>query len=47
MYKYRYKGQPKSVPKFVGPMAQEVAKRDPSAVGREPWTGLLYIKDRR
>jgi hypothetical protein len=47
MYKYRYKGQPKATPKFVGPMAQEVAQRNPEQVGREPWTGFLYIKGQR
>lgn len=32
LYAYRYKGDPKSYPKVVGPMAQDVEKRDPSAV---------------
>lgn len=32
MYAYRYKGDPKSYPKVVGPMAQDIEKRDPDAV---------------
>jgi len=32
MHAYRYKGDPKSYPKVVGPMAQDVEKRNPSAV---------------
>lgn len=32
MYAYRYKGDPKSYPKVVGPMAQDIAKRDPDKV---------------
>lgn len=32
MYSYRYKGDPKSYPKIVGPMAQDVEKKFPSAV---------------
>lgn len=32
MYAYRYKGDPKSYPKVVGPMAQDVEKKDPHAV---------------
>jgi hypothetical protein len=32
MYAYRYKGDPKSYPKVVGPMAQDIEKEDPSAV---------------
>lgn len=32
MYSYRYKGDPKSYPKVVGPMAQDIEKRDPSKV---------------
>lgn len=31
MYAYRYKGDPKSYPKVVGPMAQEVAEKYPHA----------------
>ncbi len=32
MYAYRYKGDPKSYPKVVGPMAQDVERMNPSAV---------------
>jgi hypothetical protein len=32
MYSYRYKGDPKSYPKVVGPMAQDIEKKYPSAV---------------
>jgi hypothetical protein len=32
MYAYRYKGDPKSYPKVVGPMAQDVEKVAPKAV---------------
>jgi hypothetical protein len=32
MYAYRYKGDPKSTPKIVGPMAQEVQKKMPGMV---------------
>jgi hypothetical protein len=32
MYAYRYKGDPKSYPKTVGPMAQEIEKKAPGAV---------------
>ena len=32
MYAYRYKGDPKSYPKVVGPMAQDIEKKIPSAV---------------
>lgn len=32
MYAYRYKGDPKSTPKVVGPMAQEVEKKMPGMV---------------
>ena len=32
MYAYRYKGDPKSYPKVVGPMAQDIEKRMPEAV---------------
>jgi len=34
LYAYRYKGDPKSYPKVVGPMAQDIEKLDPSAVRR-------------
>jgi len=32
MYAYRYKGDPKTYPKVVGPMAQDIQKLDPSKV---------------
>jgi hypothetical protein len=32
MYSYRYKGDPKSYPKIVGPMAQDIGKKYPSAI---------------
>ena len=32
MYAYRYKGDPKSYPKVVGPMAQDIEKQNPTAV---------------
>lgn len=32
MYAYRYKGDPKSYPKIVGPMAQDIEKKHPDAV---------------
>lgn len=34
MYAYRYKGDPKTYPKVVGPMAQDIEKLFPKAVGR-------------
>lgn len=34
MAAFRYKGDPKSYPKVVGPMAQDVAKKLPGAVGK-------------
>lgn len=34
MYAYRYKGDPKSYPKSVGPMAQDIEKVKPSAIER-------------
>ncbi len=42
MYAFRYKGDPKSYPKVVGPMAQDVAKANPYAVGEVG--GHLAIK---
>ena len=33
MFAYRYKGDPKSYPKVVGPIAQDVEKKYPEAVG--------------
>jgi hypothetical protein len=32
LYSYRYKGDPKSYPKVVGPMAQDIEKKYPSAI---------------
>jgi hypothetical protein len=32
LYSYRYKGDPKTYPKTVGPMAQEVEKKFPEMV---------------
>jgi hypothetical protein len=32
MYAYRYKGDPKSYPKVVGPMAQDIEKKNKNAV---------------
>ena len=32
MYSYRYKGDPKTYPKVVGPMAQEIEKKYPDQV---------------
>jgi len=32
MYSYRYKGDPKTYPKIVGPMAQDIEKKYPSAI---------------
>jgi hypothetical protein len=32
MYAYRYKGDPKSYPKVVGPMAQDIEKKYPTVV---------------
>jgi hypothetical protein len=32
MYSFRYKGDPKSYPKVVGPMAQDVQKKYPGHV---------------
>lgn len=34
MYAYRYKGDPKSYPKVVGPMAQDIEKKNPGAVNK-------------
>ena len=39
MYAYRYKGDPKSFPKVVGPMAEDVAKIAPHAVSTIPGSG--------
>jgi hypothetical protein len=39
LYAYRYKGDPKSYPKVVGPMAEDVAKIAPHAVSIIPGSG--------
>lgn len=39
IYSYRYKGDPKSYPKVVGPMAEDVAKIAPHAVSVIPGSG--------
>jgi hypothetical protein len=39
MYAYRYKGDPKSYPKTVGPMAEDVMKIAPHAVSSIPGSG--------
>ena len=39
LYAYRYKGDPKSFPKVVGPMAEDVAKIAPHAVATIPGSG--------
>ena len=39
LYAYRYKGDPKSYPKTVGPMAEDVAKVAPGAVAPIPGSG--------
>lgn len=39
IYSYRYKGDPKSYPKVVGPMAEDVAKIAPHAVSEIPGSG--------
>lgn len=40
IHAYRYKGDPKTYPKTVGPMAEDVAKRfGPAAVGEIPGSG--------
>ena len=44
MYAYRYKGDPKSYPKVVGPMAQDVQDADPDAVKKVGKDGKLAIK---
>ena len=44
MYAYRYKGDPKTYPKVVGPMAQDVQDADPSAVKKVGKDGKLAIK---
>jgi endosialidase-like protein len=39
LYSFRYKGDPKSYPKVVGPMAEDVAKIAPHAVAPIPGSG--------
>jgi Chaperone of endosialidase len=39
IYAYRYKGDPKSYPKAVGPMAEDVAKVAPAAIASIPGSG--------
>ena len=39
VFKYRFKGQPSSAPKFQGPMAQDVQKVAPQAVSPIPGSG--------
>jgi hypothetical protein len=39
LYSFRYKGDPKSYPKVVGPMAEDVAKIAPGAVAPIPGSG--------
>lgn len=39
IYAYRYKGDPKSYPKAVGPMAEDVAKVAPGAIATIPGSG--------
>lgn len=39
MYAFRYKGDPKSFPKVIGPMAEDVAKIAPHAVAKIPGSG--------
>jgi hypothetical protein len=48
LYSYRYKGDPKSYPKVVGPMAQDIEKEDPDRVheigGHKIVEGLGHLK---
>jgi hypothetical protein len=37
MYAYRYMGDPKTYPKAVGPMAQDVEKRYPGSTMEVDW----------
>lgn len=39
IYSFRYKGDPKTYPKVVGPMAEDVAKIAPGAVAKIPGSG--------
>lgn len=43
LYSYRYKGDPKSYPKVVGPMAQDVQKKYPGMVKKMPGSGKLAV----
>ena len=43
IYSYRYKGEPETFPKHIGPMAQDVMRRFPSRVFAGP-DGFLRIK---
>jgi hypothetical protein len=43
LYAYRYKGDPKSYPKVVGPMAQEVEKKFPGSTVKVGSEGRLAI----
>ena len=42
IYSYRYKGDPKTYPKVVGPMAQDIEKKYPGSTER--LGGSLYVK---
>lgn len=44
LYSYRYKGDPKSYPKVVGPMAQDIEKRFPEMVHKVPGTGKRAVQ---
>jgi hypothetical protein len=44
MHAFRYKGDPKTYPKVVGPMAQDVQDVDPSSVRKVGKEGKLAIK---
>lgn len=48
LYSYRYKGDPKSYPKIVGPMAQDVQKKFPShvrEVGGKKMVNLALLEE--
>jgi hypothetical protein len=42
VYSYRYKGDPKSYPKVLGPMAQDIEKKYPGSTGM--LDGKMYVK---
>jgi len=44
MHAFRYKGDPKSYPKTVGPMAQEVRRKFPSMTERVGSRGMLAVR---